>query len=312
MANAPIPDNDTLTAVPGLRVGHAQVPGGRTGCTVILGPFRGRVERLGGAPGSRELATLEPDHLVERVDALLLTGGSAFGLAAADGVMAWLEERGLGFPTPSGPVPIVPAAVIYDLVRGGSRPGPLEGRAACDAASSEPVAQGRVGAGCGASVGRLAPGGERHPGGVGSAARRLGRHMVGALAVVNAVGDVVDGRGRILAGARSPDGSWRDSTAEVLGQASGGDPLPGARGATTLAVVATDAPLSRVDLGRVARMASAGLARRITPALTPWDGDLLFALSTAPEATGLVPAEVAALGVAAAEVLERAIERSVR
>ena len=304
------PANHTITAVPGIRVGHAVVPGGGSGCTVVLGPFRGVVEVRGGGPGSRELATLELDHLVPRVDALLLTGGSAFGLAAADGVMEWLASRGLGFNTPAGPVPIVPGAVIYDLVPGGARPGSREGRAACDAASGAPVPTGRVGAGAGATVGKLGGANGTSPGGVGSAVMRVGRYRVGALAVVNAIGDVLDARGNILAGARTPDGRWMDSSAMLLGDAAP-PVIPGPHQATTLCVVATDAPLSRVNLSRMVRVAGTALSRRIAPVHTPFDGDLTFCVSTAPEEESISNPELLALGTAGRAALEAAIEGAV-
>ncbi len=337
--------NDTLTSVPGLRVGHAQVPGGGSGCTVVLGPFRAAAEVRGTASGTRELDALDPHHLVEEIDALLLTGGSAFGLAAADGVVGWLEERGRGFATRVVPVPIVPAAVLYDLAPDVERPGPDTGRAACDAATDAPVPAGRVGAGTGARVGKIAGPEWASPGGVGSAATSLEGWRVGALAVVNAVGDVVDGTGRIVAGARDPDGGFLDSVRlvgegglrggfggrERAGEAGapGGEGPAGGRGRrdagdasagprpgenTTLAVVATDAPLGPVELGRMLRTAGAGLARRIVPSFTPFDGDICFALSTAPgpATPPPTPAEVLALGSVAARMLEEAVLRAVR
>ena len=305
------PSNTTLTSVPGLQVGHATVEGGQSGCTVILGPFRGVVEVRGGGPGSRELGTLALDHLVPRVDAILLTGGSAFGLAAADGVMLWLEEQGRGFTTPAGPVPVVPAAVIYDLAAGVPRPGAAEGRAACEAASAAPVAGGQVGAGCGATVGKL--GGPRgtSPGGVGSASMQVGRYRVGALAVVNAIGDVLDERGEIIAGARTPDGRWMDSQAMLMGDAPR-PVVPGPGQATTLCVVATDAPLSRVDLARMVRVAGTAMSRRIAPVHTPFDGDLTFCVSTSEGEEAISNPELLALGTAGRAALEAAIEGAVR
>ncbi|NIP60718.1 MAG: peptidase S58 family protein [Gemmatimonadetes bacterium] len=304
--------DDSLTDVPGIRVGHAEVEGGGSGCTVILGPFRAAADVRGMATGTRELDALSPSHLVPRVDALLLTGGSAYGLGAADGVMAWLEDRGEGFTTPAGPVPIVPTAVIYDLASERPRPGPGVARKACEEAGTEPVACGRVGAGAGALVGKIEGRDRASPGGLGSASRAVAGSTVGALAVVNALGDVRDGGGRILAGARKEDGSFLD-TARVLREegASGefGATRPGE--STTLAVVATDAPLAVVDLGRLARMASTALARRISPVNTPFDGDVTFALSTAEEEERPASGEILALGAAATEALERAIERAV-
>lgn len=319
----------TLTAVPGLRVGHADDREARTGCTVVMGPFRAAVEVRGLATGSRELDALSPLHVVPRCDALLLTGGSAFGLAAADGVVAWLEERGRGFPTSAATVPIVPAAVLYDLAVGDPsvRPGPAMGRAAAEAASDAPVPEGPVGAGCGATVGKLRGGGTGDPSGVGSWADDEEGPAVAALAAVNAFGDVVDAEGGILAGARDEDGELLD-TARALRSGrvppgfgrppgegtpdAGGGGTAGAAENTTLAVVATDAPLDRGRLRVVARQATNGLVRRVRPAATPFDGDMVFALSTAGEPADLPPAEVLRVAVRAEAALERAVERAVR
>lgn len=332
---------DSLTDVPGLAVGHAEVSGGGSGCTVVLGPFRARVETRGPATGSRELATLAGGHVVPRIDAILLTGGSAFGLAAAHGVVEWLEERGRGYETRVAPVPIVPAAVLYDLAPGRGRPGPQEGRAACESASAGPVPEGRAGAGTGGTVGKLLGLDLASPGGLGSASTKVGPWAVGALVAVNAVGDVMDRSGRIVAGARSKEGAqegsregsegrvgeaFRNGVREVLergleaGGASGdsryGDPLhgspqPGLGENTTLAVVATDAPLEGEELDRMARMASTALARRISPVHTPFDGDLVFALTTAAKPEGVSARDLLVLGLAAREALETAILRSV-
>lgn len=323
----------TLTAVPGLQVGHAHRSAARTGCTVVLGPFTAAVEVSGLATGSRELDALSPLHLVPACDALLLTGGSAFGLAAADGVMAWLEERGRGFETPAARVPIVPAAVIYDLGVGRSdvRPDSALGRAAAEAASTAPVPEGAVGAGTGATVGKLRGSGE--PAGVGTWAERTDGVVVGALAVVNAFGDVLAADGRILAGARDEAGDFLDTARflrehpEAVGTAKGPvAPRPGE--STTLAVVATDLPLSKRELMVVARQASRALARRISPSGTPFDGDLVFAVSSGahlgPAATGgeletgggrepesASPLELLAVSLRAQAALERAVERAV-
>jgi len=322
--------NDSITAVPGVRVGHARVSGGGSGCTVLLGPFRGGVDVRGLATGTRELDALSPRHLVPRIDALLLTGGSAFGLGAADGVMGWLAERGQGFDVGTSVVPIVPAAVIFDLEEGVGRPGPGEGRRACEAASTDPVAQGRVGAGAGALVGKILGRERASHGGLGSAADTLGGWSVGALAVVNALGDVLDSAGAVLAGARDEEGGFVD-TARLLrirGAAGGfGSTRPGAGasaspggadmpsprpgGNTTLVAVATDAPLSSVELERVARIAATGLPRRISPVNTPFDGDLVFALSTGEEESPVTPGEVLALGTVARDLVEASIERAV-
>ncbi len=304
----------TLTSVPGLRVGHAQVPDGGSGCTVVLGPFRGAVEVSGMATGTREMETLDAIHLVPKIDALLLTGGSAFGLAAADGVTQWLAAAGRGFDTGSVRVPIVPAAVIFDLTPEGDRPDARTGWQACEESSTRPVTQGRVGAGAGATVGKMLGPGRSVPGGLGSAAVIVGAHTVAALAVVNALGDVVDDSGRVVAGALADDGGFLgpEGVRDLLG--AGGPHgfsvlRPGQN--TTLSVVATDAGLSRVDLLRLARMAGAALPRRISPVGTPFDGDVTFALSTAEEETPSIPSDLLALGMAARRALEVSIVRAV-
>lgn len=314
----------TLSGVPGFRVGHAEVPGGGSGCTVVLGPFRGAVEVLGLGTGTRELEVLSPYHLVGGVDAVLLTGGSAFGLAAAEGVMAWLAERGEGFDTGVAPVPLVPAAVVFDLAQGTRRPGPREGRRACEVASTSPVAEGRVGAGAGATVGKiLGPDGAVF-GGVGSAGEPWGEYRVGALAVVNALGDVIGADGEILAGARSPGGGFLGTDFFLLGGggaaegpgAAWGEAADGLEGPasgvnTTLLVVGTDAPVSRVDLGRLARLASGAFSRAISPVNTPFDGDVLFALSSGDAREDLRPDQLMSLGVMARILAETAIRRAV-
>ncbi|HEX7052275.1 MAG TPA: P1 family peptidase [Longimicrobiales bacterium] len=305
-----------LTAVPGLRVGHATDPDARTGCTVVIGPFRAACDVRGPATGTRELETLLPTHLVPRVDALLLTGGSAFGLAAADGVVGWLEERGAGFATREGRVPIVPAAVIYDLGAGRAdrRPDAAMGRAACEAARSDDEGTGAIGAGTGATVGKIRGIEHAMPGGLGSWAVDGPGCTVGALAVVNAVGDVLDGSGGILAGARDDEGGFLDTARAIAAGEFAADFASLAQGPgtnTTLAVVATDAPLTRTALEVLARSASTAVARRISPVHTPFDGDVTFALSTAPEGRELSPAFLLTLGVLAAHALERAIERAV-
>lgn len=302
-----------ITDVAGIRVGHAEVEGAQSGCTVVLGPFRGAADVRGMATGTRELDALDPRHLVPRIDALLLTGGSAYGLGAADGVMEWLAERGRGFDTGVAPVPIVPAAVLFDLAPGRRRPGPAEGRAACEAAAHGPVAQGRVGAGAGATVGKIAGRENASPGGVGTASLSAGPWTVGALVAVNALGDVIDDAGRIIAGARGPDGAFLDTARYLREEGAGGEfgrPREGRN--TTLAVVATDAPLSSVNLARMARMASTAMARRISPVNTPFDGDVTFAVSTAEELREVSSGEVMTLGTAARDALEAAVVAGVR
>lgn len=283
----------TLTTVPGIRVGSATHPDGGTGCTVVIGPFRGAVHVSGMATGTRDLDTLSPYHLVEEIHAILLTGGSAFGLAAADGVMTWLEDQGIGHATGGGVVPIVPGAVIFDLKAGSPRPDAALGAAACAAATSDPVESGRVGAGTGATVGKMGGPEAAVPGGLGSASIESGDYTVAALTVVNAVGDVLGADGSVIAG----------------GASGSGGPMPLEN--TTLSVIATNAPLSRVDLGRLARMASTGLARRISPVNTPYDGDVTFAVSNARPIAEMDPQAILVLGVAARDALELAIVAAV-
>lgn len=305
-----------LAAVPGITVGHWTDPSAGTGCTVVLAPpggMRGAVAVRGRATGTRELDALDPRHLVGRVDAILFTGGSAYGLGAADGVMRWLRERGRGFPVrPSGVVPIVPAAVVFDLGNVSTRigwPTAEDAARACDAASTE-IAEGSVGAGTGATVGKVRGLAGAMKAGVGTWAARAGEVVVGALVVVNAFGDVRDARGEILAGARGEDGTFVDAVRYL---AEGGPPFgalaePAPVPNTTLAVVATNAALDRVELEGVARAASDALARRITPYGSLFDGDVAFAVSTVavPPAT---PLQVEAI---AAQVVPEAVERAVR
>lgn len=263
--------NPTLTAVPGFRVGHWTDLDARTGCTVILCPDAGAVASasfLGPSPGTREGVLLDPAKKVERVHALLLTGGSAFGLAAAAGVVRVLEERGLGHETPWARVPLVPAAVIYDLGVGSAqvRPGEREGEAAARAASADPVLRGLVGAGTGATAGKYLGVGAA-PGGLGSAA--LERHgvRVGALAVVNPIGDVLDERGGVLAGPGTGPGAAAFTPGDVE--------------STTLVAVVTEHLLTKAECRRLADAAQAALGRVIHPSHTPWDGDSAFVLSAA-------------------------------
>src|SRR5262245_62044291 len=304
--------NRSLTAVPGLRVGHAQDTVARTGCTVILGPFRASVHVAGFATGTRELHVLDHNHLVPLVDAILLTGGSAFGLAAADGVVAWLEERGQGFDAGPARVPLVPAAVLFDLGVGDPniRPDAAMGRAACEAASAEPVREGAVGAGAGATVGKALGMASAVKAGVGSWAVDFGEYTLAALAVVNALGDVLAHDGSIIAGARDASGRFVN-TSEMLRKAPDRASNIRAGSNTTLAVVATDAPLERGALHALARQSANGLVRRISPVFTQFDGDVIFALSTAKETREHLPAERLSLATAAQFALEIAIERSV-
>lgn len=288
-----------ITAVPGIRVGHWTDRRGRTGCTVVLAPpgTVGSGEMRGGAPATHETDLLRPGTLVEEVHAVLLTGGSAFGLAAVAGVVRHLEESGVGFETPAARVPIVPAAALYDLAVGdpAARPGPEAGYAACLAASGE-VPEGAVGAGTGATVAKL-HGPERSVrGGLGSAARRDGDLVVGAVAAVNALGEVVGEEGEVLAGALpDPEGP--------------GEPLPAGPPDphnTTLVVVATNARLSKERVHLLALAGHDGIASAIRPAHTPWDGDAVFSLATGP-----VDAPQRAVESLAAKVVAEAIRRAV-
>ena len=299
----------------GIVVGHASDVDGATGCTVVrgaAGPFRCAAHVVGRATGTRELALLEPGHLVDRVDAILLAGGSAYGLDAAAGVMRWMEEHGRGFPVGAGVVPIVPAAVVFDLAplgRFDARPTPAMGYAACDTAVAEP-AEGSVGAGTGATVGKVAGPEGCMKGGVGIGSSDAGDVVVRALAVVNALGDVRDAEGRIIAGARDALGRFLDSgewIARGAGDRARFDQLAGRH--TTLCVVSTNASLDRVQLASLARAASAALYRRITPVGTQFDGDVVF--GTAPVEGGLA-APAAQVEALAGHALEMAIERGVR
>src|SRR3989442_350422 len=303
------------TAVPGVSVGHWTDLERATGCSVVLGPdggMRAACAVRGRATGTREIDALNPRHLVDRIDALLLTGGSAYGLGAADGVMRWLRERGRGLPVGSaGIVPIVPTAVIFDfdLAPGGKAdrwPTADDAYRACNVASGD-VAEGSVGAGTGATVGKALGPRAAMKGGVGTWAASGGDIVVGALVVLNAVGNILDGSGAILAGARGADGKFVDALAHF---ARGGAPF-GAVGEarnTTLAVVATNATLDRTGLEALAHAAGDALARRIVPYGTLFDGDIVFAVSTAAAAPA-TPLQAEAL---AALAVPMAVERAVR
>lgn len=304
--------NGTLTDVPGIRVGHAHDLDALTGCSVVLCPPHtvGGVDQRGGAPGTRETDLLRPMHLVQHVNAVLLAGGSAFGLAAADGVTRYLEEQGIGFETPFARVPIVPGAILFDLDigRADRRPDAAMGYAACVAASADPVAQGCVGAGTGAKVGSLMGTPFATKSGIGSASLDLGDGLiVAALIAVNAVGDVVDRDGTILAGLRTPpDGKAFTSTLNLLRQMRQVSPAtPGT--STVIGVVATNAKLDKEAVNKVAQMGQDGLAQAIRPAHGLFDGDTLFAL-----AAGQIPANVNVIGAFAAEVVAEAIRNAVR
>jgi L-aminopeptidase/D-esterase-like protein len=297
----------TLTDVAGLSVGHWTDLEAATGCTVVLCGEEGSVagvEVRGSAPGTRETDLLDPVNAVQRVHAVLIGGGSAFGLDAASGVMRWLEARGRGVEVGGVRVPLVPAAVLFDLLVGrpGVRPDGAAGEAACEAGSTAPVPQGCVGAGSGATVGKMFGFECATKSGLGSASIGLsGGVTVGALAAVNAAGDVIDpARGEIVAGPRLPEGGFACTSEWLCERAA----EIGIGGSTTLAVVATDAVLTKVEATKVARMAHDGLARTIDPVHTMLDGDTVFALATG--AAG-IPADVTAVGAAAATALAQAV-----
>jgi len=313
-----------ITDVPGITVGHQTMAGRPTGCTVILVGgvgATGGVSQRGGAPGTRETALLDPLNLVDSVNAVVLSGGSAFGLDAAQGVVRYLEERGIGYRTSAGVVPIVPAAILFDLGFGGDakiRPNADCGYRAASSASDGPVAEGNVGAGTGATVGKMGgvvehpgyPGGRRSPmkGGLGSSAIKLPDGLiVGAIVAVNAVGDVIDPRtGKVVAGARNPDGTLADVRTLLSAGALVTSPRAGEN--TTIGVVATNARLTKEQTSRVALMADDGLSRAINPSHTLGDGDTVFALATG---RWEGQADLSLIGALAAEAMAEAIVRAV-
>jgi L-aminopeptidase/D-esterase-like protein len=308
-----------ITDVPGIEVGQAQDEQALTGCTVVLcrkGAVGG-VDVRGSAPGTRETDLLNPVNLVEKVHAVLLAGGSAFGLDAASGVMRYLEEHGIGFDTGAGKVPIVPAAILFDLSvgRGDVRPDAEMGYRAAASASSEPPAEGNFGAGMGASVGKIFGLKSAMKTGIGSASMKVGGLVIGAIVAVNALGDVIDPKtGQILAGARSAhlgplkfgqEGTFID-TLELMKTSIGRTVLSFASKANTvIGVVATNAKLSKPEATKVAQMAQDGIARTIRPAHTMLDGDAIFTL-----ATGEKRADPSTVGAFAAEVVMQAIVRA--
>jgi len=293
----------------GLKIGHAEVEGHLTGCTVILCPdgTTAGVDVRGPAPGSRETALLGIDKPVHFINAIMLSGGSAFGLAAADGAMRYLAERNIGHPTLIKPIPIVPAAIIYDLFlsQGQAFPTAETGYAACLNAEDGEIAQGNVGAGLGAIVGKWSMTGGIMKGGFGLASHRDGDLVVGAAVVVNAIGDIVESDGRILAGARKPEGGWM---VEENPFRRFPDAPPVQLGTnTTLAVVYTNAALNKVEANRLAQRAHDGLAIAIRPVHTTHDGDIAFAL-----ATGQVEGGFDAVASFAVDMVAEAIRNSVR
>ena len=303
---------DSITDVLGIEVGHFTDTRRPTGCSVVIARDGavGGVDVRGAAPGTRETDLLHPSNLVDQVHAILLAGGSAWGLDAAGGVMRWLEENGIGLAVRYGLVPIVPAAVLFDLPLGDHRirPDAAAGYAACVAASRAAPDQGNVGAGAGALVGKLFGIERAMKGGIGSAAITLDGVTVGALVACNALGDVVDpATGAVLAGARTPDGACLlDVRRAIL---AGEQPTPLLAGTnTTLGVLATDAVLSKAQAHRLAQVAHDGLARAINPVHTLSDGDTVFALGTGQSGATLGMMRLATL---AAEVMARAVVRAI-
>ena len=304
--------NDTLTAVPGIKVGHYTDLNAITGCTVVQCPPQtvGAVDVRGGAPGTRETDLLQAHNLVAEVTAVALSGGSAFGLATADGVMRWHIERGLGYQSRSGVVvPIVPAAILFDLTIGdtGVRPDADAGYQACEAFTAEPVSMGSVGAGTGARIAAFLGNERASKGGIGSSAIEVDNGLiVASLMAVNAVGNVIGEDGRIIAGLRSVDGQHFVSVLEAMADMMNNASAPPANESTVIGVVATNANLGKAEATKVAQMAQDGVARAVNPAHTMYDGDTIFAL-----ATGEVAADPTVVGAFAAEAVADAIRRAV-
>ena len=314
LAAAQPPAGGGITAVAGIRVGHETLRARATGCTVILAPAGtvGGVDVRGGAPGTRETDVLDPVNTVDRVDAVLLSGGSAFGLDAASGVVRYLDERHVGFPVGDVRVPIVVGAILFDLGVGddpGIRPGADCGYRAAAGADTGVVAEGSVGAGAGATVGKVEGLSRAMRGGLGSAAVTLPSGLsVATLVVVNALGDVIDpGTGEIVAGVRTPDGTALADARVLIREGLLNRAPDGSN--TVLGVVATNARLTKAQATKVAQMAQDGIARAVAPSHTPWDGDTMFALATG---THEGSADVLTIGALAAEVVAIAVVRGVR
>jgi L-aminopeptidase/D-esterase-like protein len=287
----------------GFRVGHWTDPEARTGCTVVLPP-PGNVASCdvrGSSPGSREIESLRVDKRLREVHAVLLTGGSAFGLGAADGVMAWLAERDIGFLTPAALIPIVPSAVVFDLGEGhpGAWPGPEAGRAACDDAVEDGIETGPIGAGTGCTVGKWAGREFSQPGGVGIAGVAREGHRATAVAVVNSIGDVLAPDGSVLAGTSAPEPTWWRPAAEE------GTPTN-----TVLALVAVSGVVDKSEVAFLASRGSDGITMSIHPAHTRYDGDIVFAVSAPPE-EGAPPPDIDILGVLATEAVAGAVRAAV-
>ena len=309
-------DNITLTAVDGLKVGSVTLPGGTTGCTVILVDgegVAGGVAQRGGAPGTRETDLLNPLNMVDKVNAIVLSGGSAFGLDAATGTTKWLEEHNIGWDVRITKVPIVPAAILFDLPVGNNaknHPGADCGYRAVEAATNAPVVMGSVGAGAGATVGKMGGPNGAMRGGLGSFAFRMPNGLVvAAIVATNAVGDIIDpDTGRIVAGVRSPDGTFADARKLLRNGAFAQRAAPRPGENTTIGVVATNAKLTKTQASRMALMADDGFARAIFPAHTMGDGDTVFSLATG-RWDG--EADVSVVGALAADAMAKALVQAV-
>jgi L-aminopeptidase/D-esterase-like protein len=310
-------DNTTLTSVPGIRVGHHTLKERPTGCTVILteaGAVAG-VDVRGAAPGTRETELLNPVNTVQQVHAIVLSGGSAFGLDAASGVTQYLDERNIGFKVRNVNVPIVPAAILIDLFVGSNpkiRPTADCGYRAAQAATTAPVPEGNVGAGAGATVGKIAGLERAMKGGLGSASIATPDGLiVSAIVAVNALGDVIDpATGTVVAGVRTPDGSALADARVLL--RTGATTRPGTGENSTIGVVATNAVLTKTQATKVAQMAQDGYARAIAPIHTHADGDIVFALATGGKPGEANVSDVSRIGALAADVMADAILRAVR
>jgi L-aminopeptidase/D-esterase-like protein len=315
---APAATNTTLTAVDGLKVGSYTLPGGTTGCTVILVDGEGAtggVSQRGGAPGTRETDLLNPLNMVDKVNAVVLSGGSAFGLDSATGTSKWLEEHNIGWDVRIAKVPIVPAAILFDLPVGNNaknHPGADCGYKAVEGATSAPVSMGTVGAGAGATVGKMGGPLASMKGGLGSAALRMPNGLVvAAIVAVNAAGDILDpDTGKVVAGARKPDGTFADARtllrSGVLMQRRDAAPRPLEN--TTIGLVATNARLTKAEVSRMALMGDDGYARAIFPSHTMGDGDTVFSLATG-RWSG--QADVSLIGALAADAMAKALVQAV-
>lgn len=316
MTNAIQPNRkSSITDVAGIKVGHFTDTRRPTGCTVILceDGATGGVDVRGSAPGTRETDLLDPKNLVQQVHAVVLSGGSAFGLETATGVVRWLEERGIGYDVGVAKVPIVPAAILFDLGVGDAkiRPDAEAGYKACKIATTNPPAEGNVGAGAGATVGKMFGGKRAMKGGIGTASIKLPGLTVGAIVAVNAVGDVIDPTtGKLIAGARTPDGKKLQGTMAGILRGEALPPMLGGTN-TTIGLVATDAKLDKAQAQKVAEMAQDGLARTINPAHTMFDGDTIFAVATG-KTISTNPANVTLIGALAAEAMSQAIVRAIQ